>query len=87
MRTKETNYGSETNEDPWKSKRSQNRIKTLEICHKCGRQMDSWDKRLTKTFKVYNTCERCFCRIYDMDQEAFRAQMENFFGMRPCQGI
>lgn len=58
-----------------------------EYCHKCNCQMNTWDNRLTKTFKVKNTCEKCFCDIYDMDKEAFRARMEDFFGMRPCQGI
>lgn len=58
-----------------------------EYCHKCSSQMNSWDKRLTNTFKVRNTCERCFCNIYDMDTDAFRKQMEDFFDMRPCQGL
>lgn len=58
-----------------------------EICHKCKSQMNSWDIRLTKTFKVKNTCECCFCDIYDMDREKFRDQMQEFFGMRPCQGL
>lgn len=58
-----------------------------ENCHKCGGQMNSWDMRLTKTFKVKNTCEQCFCNIYDMDQDSFRNKMEDFFGIRPCQGI
>ncbi len=58
-----------------------------EYCSKCRKKMNSWDKRLTKTFKVRNHCENCFCDIYDMDQEAFRKEMENFFGMRPCQGL
>lgn len=58
-----------------------------EYCHKCGSQMNSWDKRLTNTFKVVDTCERCFCNIYDMDRDAFRRQMEDFFDMRPCQGL
>lgn len=58
-----------------------------ETCHKCGSQMNSWDMRLTKTFKVKNTCEKCFCEIYDMDKDRFRSQMEDFFGMRPCQGL
>lgn len=58
-----------------------------EICHKCNELMNSWDKRLTKTFKVYNTCEKCFCKIYDMDQDVFRNRMEDFFDMRPCKGI
>ena len=30
-----------------------------EYCHKCNGQMNSWDMRLTKTFKVFNTCETC----------------------------
>jgi hypothetical protein len=58
-----------------------------EYCHRCGEQMNSWDMRLTKTFKVRNTCESCFCRIYDMERDDFRTSMENFFDMRPCQGI
>ncbi len=49
--------------------------------------MNSWDKRLTNTFKVVGTCECCFCDIYDMDKDAFRKQMEDFFDMRPCQGL
>lgn len=58
-----------------------------ENCSGCGGQMNSWDKRLTKTFKVKNTCENCFCQIYDLDREVFRRKMEDFFGIRPCQGI
>lgn len=56
-------------------------------CHKCGNKMNSWDIRLTKTFKAKNTCEYCFCEIYDMNKDGFRDQMEDFFGMRPCQGL
>ena len=56
-------------------------------CHKCGRKMNTWDIRLTKAFKSYDTCEQCFCDIYDMDKDAFRNRMENYFGMRPCMGI
>ena len=41
--------------------------------------MNSWDARLTKTFKVRNTCEKCFCKIYDIDQDAFRSKMEDFW--------
>lgn len=58
-----------------------------EYCYKCNKQMNSWDMRLTKTFNVKNICEKCFCKIYDMDIEVFRDKMEDFFGMRPCQGI
>lgn len=60
---------------------------TKEECHKCGNKMNTWDMKLTKTFGVRNTCEKCFCIIYDMDKKAFRTSMEDFFGIRPCQGI
>lgn len=58
-----------------------------EYCKTCGNKMNSWDMRLSKAFKVYNTCENCFCSIYDMDQQAFRKKMEDYFDMRPCKGI
>lgn len=61
--------------------------KVNQKCHKCGQQMNTWDVRLTKTFKTYPTCEDCFCRIYDMDKDAFRHRMEDYLGMRPCKGI
>lgn len=60
---------------------------TDRCCHKCGKQMNTWDVRLTKTFKVFDTCEDCFCDIYDMDKDAFRERMEDYLGMRPCKGI
>ena len=58
-----------------------------ENCSTCNGQMNSWDMRLTKTFKVRNTCEKCFCEIYDMKVDAFRKSMESYYGIRPCQGI
>ena len=64
------------------------KVKWLDnTCHKCSNQMNSWDARLTKTFKVKDTCEACFCKVYDLDKGAFRQKMENFFDIRPCQGI
>lgn len=69
-------------------KMEQRKVKYLdEYCCWCNAQMNTWDMRLTKTFKVKNTCENCFCEIYDMDRDAFRTRMEDFFGIRPCQGI
>ena len=56
-------------------------------CHKGGKKMNTWDARLTKTFKTFDTCEQCFCDIYDMDKGAFRNRMEDYFGMRPCKGM
>lgn len=32
-------------------------------------------------------CESCIAKEYDMDVNAMRDRMEDFFGMRPCQGI
>lgn len=49
--------------------------------------MNTWDMKLTKTFKTYNICEACFCKIYDMEKDAFRDTMENYYGLRPCKGI
>ncbi len=58
-----------------------------EYRHMCSEQMNSWDMRLTRTFKIKNTCEKCFCEIYDMDRQDFRDKMEDFWGIRPCQGL
>lgn len=47
-----------------------------------------WDARLSKTlaYKI-PVCEKCIAKEYDMDVNALRDRMEDFFGMRPCQGI
>lgn len=58
-----------------------------ENCSTCNAQMNSWDMKLTRKFKVRNTCERCFCEIYDLSEYSFRKTMEDYFGMRPCQSI
>lgn len=49
--------------------------------------MNTWDVRLTNIFKVYDTCESCFCKIYDMDQDTFRNYMDKYLDERPCQGL
>ena len=57
-------------------------------CNKCGEQLNSWDVRLSKTLAYKNpVCEKCIAEEYDMDVEALRDKMENFFGMRPCVGL
>ena len=54
----------------------------------CGSRLNSWDARLSKTLASQNpVCEKCIAKEYDMDVEALRERMEDFFGMRPCQGI
>lgn len=57
-------------------------------CNICGEQLNSWDARLSKTL-VYKipVCEKCIAKEYDMDVNTLRDRMEDFFGMRPCQGI
>ena len=57
-------------------------------CNKCGRQLNSWDARLSKTLAYkYPCCESCIAGEYDMSAERLRDRMEDYFGMRPCQGL
>jgi len=56
------------------------------MCEKCKKGLNSWDKRIGKVLG-YNLCEKCIAAEYSMSIEEFRQQMEDFFGMRPCQGI
>lgn len=59
-----------------------------ESCNSCGEQINTWDKRLSKTLAYqYPLCEKCIAQEYDMEVENLRKKMEDFFGMRPCQGI
>lgn len=66
-----------------------NKVKWLEeTCNNCGSQINSWDKRISKTLAYrYPNCEKCIAEEYDMSVEALRDRMERFFGMRPCMGI
>ena len=57
-------------------------------CNKCGRQLNSWDARLSKTLAYkYPCCESCIAGEYDMSAERLRDRMEDYFGMCPCQGL
>ena len=59
-----------------------------QYCNKCGRQLNSWDARLSKTLAYkYPCCESCIAGEYDMSAERLRDRMEDYFGMRPCQGL
>ena len=41
-----------------------------------------------KTLAYKNpVCEDCIAKEYGMERERLRARMEDFFGLRPCQGI
>lgn len=59
-----------------------------EYCNNCGRQINTWDKRISKVLAYqYPCCESCIAREYDMEEEALRRRMEDVLGMRPCLGI
>lgn len=59
-----------------------------EECNICGERLNSWDARLSKTLAYKNkVCEKCIAKEYDMEQDSLRQWMEDFFDMRPCQGI
>lgn len=61
---------------------------TDQECGLCGRRLNSWDIRLSKTLAYKNqVCEDCSAKEYGMERERLRARMEDFFGLRPCQGI
>lgn len=65
------------------------KVKWLDLnCNQCGQQLNSWDTRLSKTlaYKI-PVCEKCIAKEYDMEVEALRKRMEDFFDMRPCQGL
>lgn len=61
---------------------------TDQYCNACEARLNTWDLRLSKTLAYKNpVCEACIAKEYDMDVEYLRKRMEDFFGMRPCQGI
>lgn len=65
------------------------KVKWIDVqCNICSTQLNSWDARLSKTlaYKI-PVCEGCIAKEYGMDAGALRERMEDFFGMRPCQGI
>lgn len=59
-----------------------------ETCNCCGKQINSWDKRISKALAYkYPCCEKCIAKEYDVAVEALRSRMEDYFGIRPCMGI
>lgn len=57
-------------------------------CNICNERLNSWDAKCSKVlaYKI-PVCETCIAKEYDMDKEALRDRLEDFFGMRPCQGV
>mgnify|MGYP007125814211 CR=1 FL=1 len=57
-------------------------------CHVCGARLNSWDAKISKALKYkHQTCEKCVAKEYDKTVDEVRDIMEDFFGMRPCQGV
>ncbi len=61
---------------------------TGQYCHTCGEELTSWDMRCSKALGYQNPiCETCIAKEYDETAESLRAKLEDYFGMRPCQGL
>ena len=57
-------------------------------CNVCGRQLNSWDAKISKALMYKNAvCEKCVANEYDMDVDSLRSYFEDVFGMRPCAGL
>ncbi len=68
----------------------QERIRMAEIkkCRLCSKNLNSWDKRLSRTFAYkFPLCEDCIAEEYGMEKEYFRNRMEEIYDMRPCVGL
>ena len=57
-------------------------------CHVCGEELNSWDARISKALGYkHQTCEKCVAKEYGRSVQEVRDIMEDFFGIRPCQGL
>ncbi len=57
-------------------------------CNSCGTELTSWDIRCSKALTYKNpVCEKCIAKEYDKTVEELRGTFEEYFGMRPCQGL
>lgn len=55
-------------------------------CEKCGEKLNTWDQRCGEVLG-YKLCEKCIAKEYSVTVGEFRDKLEEFFGIRPCQGI
>ncbi|KLU61860.1 hypothetical protein CEB3_c17780 [Peptococcaceae bacterium CEB3] len=54
----------------------------------CGQELTSWDIRCSKALGYKNpVCEKCLAQEYEVSIDEVRGRLEDFFGMRPCQGL
>lgn len=61
---------------------------TGQYCNICESELTSWDLRCSKSLAYkHPVCEACIAKEYDRTLEELRGIMEDFYGMRPCQGL
>lgn len=61
---------------------------TGKYCNICNTELSSWDLRCSKALGYKNAiCERCMSKEYDKTVDELRGTFEDYFGMRPCQGL
>lgn len=59
-----------------------------EYCHVCGRQLNSWDARVSKALGYrHKICEKCVAYEYNIELDELRSILEHHFGIRPCLGL
>lgn len=59
-----------------------------EYCCMCGKQLNTWDRKSYKAFKMKPVCENCISKeCFDISVDEFRNVMQEYFGLRPCKGI
>lgn len=61
---------------------------TGKYCNVCEIELTSWDLRCSKALAYkYPICEGCISKEYEKTEDELREIMEDYFGMRPCQGL
>lgn len=61
---------------------------TGRYCHNCGIELTSWDLRCSKALAYkHPVCEKCIADEYEKTIEEVRDIFEQYFDMRPCQGL
>lgn len=61
---------------------------TGQYCNICDTELTSWDLKCSKALAYKSpVCEGCICKEYDKTTDELRDTMEEFFSLRPCQGL
>lgn len=61
-------------------------LENEKVCQRCNKELNSWDKKVGRILG-YTLCEECIAKEYSISVQEFRERMEEYLGMRPCQGI